>query len=351
MVERIKQFFFICSGANLETLRECSSEGSKYVGIGATIFFTGIFAALSGAYALYTVFGNIWTAALLGTLWGLMIFNLDRYIVSSMRKGGKPVKELLMATPRLVLAIFISIVIAKPLELKIFEKEINEELQVMQQEAYDTQLANLKQRFVEDQNRLSRSIEDLKNEINNKARLRDTLQLIAQKEADGTGGTKRRNPGPIYKIKKEAADQAQQELDELTRRNNLQILANQQAKDSLTTVEALAIERLKLESPGGMASRLEAMSRLSSKSNAVLWANWFVMILFVLIECAPVLVKLMSPPGPYDYQLGTIHYQARAEHIEALARINHGIKKKNKHLANHESDFLNEELNLGINES
>lgn len=88
-MRRLKEFFWQCAGAQQTLLNNCPSESSKYVGIGATILFTGIFAALAGGYALYTVFDLYWIAALGGLLWGLMIFNLDRFIVSSMRKNGQ----------------------------------------------------------------------------------------------------------------------------------------------------------------------------------------------------------------------------------------------------------------------
>ena len=123
-MDKLKYFFWLCSGANRPLLEKCPTEGSKYVGIGATIFFTGIFAALAAAYALYTVFENYLIAGLFGLIWGLMIFNLDRYIVSSMRKEGNSRKEFYTALPRIILAVLISLVIAKPLEMKIFEKEI-----------------------------------------------------------------------------------------------------------------------------------------------------------------------------------------------------------------------------------
>src|SRR6187549_34343 len=123
-MKKITNFFLICSGVDSSLLKKCPSETSKYAGMGATIFFTGVFAALAAGYALYTVFDNVAIASVFGLLWGLMIFNLDRYIVSSMRKEGNFNRELLTASPRIVLAIIISIVIAKPLELKIFEKEI-----------------------------------------------------------------------------------------------------------------------------------------------------------------------------------------------------------------------------------
>ncbi len=62
---------------------------------------------------------------LFGLVWSLLIFNLDRFIVSTIRKRDQFGREFLQATPRIILAIIIAIVISKPLEIKIFEKEIN----------------------------------------------------------------------------------------------------------------------------------------------------------------------------------------------------------------------------------
>ena len=63
-----------------------------------------------------------------GAFWGLLIFNLDRYIVATIGKGDGTSKitkeEWKIARPRLLMAILLGIVIATPLELKIFEKEI-----------------------------------------------------------------------------------------------------------------------------------------------------------------------------------------------------------------------------------
>ena len=115
-MEKVKLFFWWCSGASIEVLDKCSSEKSKYFGIGATVFFTGVFAFLAGAYGMYMVFDSIPLALLFGVVWGLMIFNLDRYIVSSMRKEGNTQHEIKTALPRIILAVLISIIIAKPLD-------------------------------------------------------------------------------------------------------------------------------------------------------------------------------------------------------------------------------------------
>ena len=146
-MEKLKTFFWYCSGADTKLLQQCDTDSSKYVGIGATIFFTGLFAALSAAYAFFTVFDSYIIASILGLVWGLMIFNLDRFIVSSMRKSGKFWSEFGLATPRILLAVLISIVIARPLELKIFEKEINAELALMTEEMFAEQEQLIKDKY------------------------------------------------------------------------------------------------------------------------------------------------------------------------------------------------------------
>ena len=239
-MEKIKQFFWLCSGAHIPMLKKAASESSKYAGIGATIFFTGIFAALAGSYALYTVFDDPWIAAALGIVWGLTIFNLDRYIVSSMRKEGNTLHQIKTALPRIILAVLISIIIAKPLEMKIFEKEIRSELVIMEQQTFAAQESEIKVRFQADQEKLKNEIAVLKHEVNEKTINRDALYRIAQEEADGTGGSKHRNAGPIYKIKKADADRVSLELGQLTRKNDLLIqqkLKSLSKRDSLLAAE------------------------------------------------------------------------------------------------------------------
>lgn len=88
MLSRTRRFFLTCSGANQAILTKpsCNTELNKYASIGATVFFTAVLASISSSYALFTVFDSVLIAICFGVLWGLIIFNLDRYIVSTMRK-------------------------------------------------------------------------------------------------------------------------------------------------------------------------------------------------------------------------------------------------------------------------
>ena len=82
-------------------------------------------AMLSGGFAFFTIFNNAKLSVAFGVFWGLLIFNLDRFIVNTMYSDGKYTiswGELLAGLPRLIIAVFIGIVISMPLELKIYEK-------------------------------------------------------------------------------------------------------------------------------------------------------------------------------------------------------------------------------------
>ena len=81
----LQRFFIFCSGADTDILDQCSAgEKTKYAGIGATVFFTALMAFIASGYALYTVFDNYYSAIFFGLIWGLLIFNLDRFIVSTL---------------------------------------------------------------------------------------------------------------------------------------------------------------------------------------------------------------------------------------------------------------------------
>lgn len=124
----LNEFLWICAGADRKVLRQCPTDYAKYAGIGGTILFTALMAMLSGGYALYSVFYNGYYAFFFGVFWGLLIFNLDRFIVNTMYSDGKVTiswREFYSGLPRIIMAIFLGIVISTPLELKIFEDAID----------------------------------------------------------------------------------------------------------------------------------------------------------------------------------------------------------------------------------
>jgi len=303
MLEYLKMFFWLCSGATVSILKRCPTEQSKYAGIGATIFFTGLLAGLSSGYALYSVFDSIGYAILFGAVWGLMIFNLDRLIVLSMRKSNNKYKEFMQATPRFILAVLIALVISKPLEIKIFEKEIATEVQTLGQEILGEQESSISLRYNFSLDSLRNENARLLSEIETKQIKRDQLFKIAQEEADGTGGTKKRNAGPIYRIKLADAERVQGELEALQNRNNQLITSIEKSINSIQTDLNDNLQKLGDPNMQGLSFKLTALDRLGNKYQTIWLANWFIILLFITIEIAPILTKLISPIGPYDHLL------------------------------------------------
>lgn len=296
----LKRFFILCSGSDSEILDSCSSgEQNKYAGIGATVFFTAVMAFIASSYALYTVFDNIFTSIFFGLIWGLLIFNLDRYIVSTIKKTSNAIDELLQATPRIILAIIIAIVISKPLELKIFEKEID---QVLLEQKNELTLANKNQiaeQFTPTISSLESKIKGLKNEINTKEAEVNSLYDIYISEAEGTAGTKLLGKGPVYKEKREKHDALLAELQQLKIDNNAKIATAENA-----------IAQLKLDQESQVTNTQPIISNfdgLMARVNALIKLPWlpsfFIFLLFLAIETAPILAKLLSPKGAYDYKL------------------------------------------------
>ncbi len=312
----LKQLFIICSGSDTDILEQCSKgEQNKYAGIGATVFFTAVMAFIAGSYALYTVFDNLYSAIFFGLIWGLLIFNLDRYIISTIKKTANITDELIQAAPRIVLAVIIAVVISKPLELKIFEKEIN---QVLLEQKNELTLANktqLAEQFTPSIDGLNSDILTLQQQIDTKEAEVNQLYDTYISEAEGTAGTKLLGKGPVYKEKREKHDALLAELQHLKTYN----------KEKITSIESeiitlkgdydtqVAITQPIINNFDGLMARVNALGKLP-------WLpSFFIFLLFLAIETSPILAKLLSPKGSYDLKLED---QETAIKINVLQNIN-----------------------------
>ena len=303
-----QKFMMICSGANLHILRKTPSEWNKFSGIGGIVLFTSVFATLSAGYAMFTVFDNIWSAIGFGLLWGLMIFNLDRYIVSSIKKTGTWWNQILMAIPRLILATFLGIIISKPLELKIFEKEVNKQLKTIIQRNKKQLQAEMNGRILQQSGPFDTEKKQIAEKIAVYQKSYDSAAVELEKEILGTktGVTSgKEGYGSNAKRKAELKEQRRQDLENYQKQiaPRLEYLDKEVSK----VYTNLETERTKTETFedkfNGFAARLQALDELGKNSAVIALAASFIMGLFICLEISPVLVKLISQVGPYDYLL------------------------------------------------
>jgi hypothetical protein len=83
-----------------------------------------------------------------------------------------------------------------------------------------------------------------------------------------------------------------------------------------------------------MAAQLEALHVLTQESKAMNTANVFIIFLFILLECTPVLVKLMAPRGPYDELLEIREHFFKNHNLEKIAEMDHAMEEKLNYFAN-----------------
>lgn len=341
------------AGAQPDVLRKARTDRVKYTAMGGVLLTTAGVAGVSATFALDTAVGlPVIAAVIAGVLWAVVIFNLDRMLIVSMTHQSGWLRNLLMAVPRLGLAIVIGSVISVPLVLRIFQPEIDNELQVMHSEKLITAQQKLNEQFADieptqikvDQLQAVASgtsqpsvssdpdVVAAQKQVDAAQAAYDTAAAEAQCELVGSCGTHIPGVGEAYRQAKARADQAKAALDDAKAKLSAATAAAQaKIAGSVTSNKEAAQQELKTLVPllekrkadraaaqgrldngeindEGLLARLEALDRLSADRPSMTTANWSLFLLFMLIEVLPVAVKLMSmigPPTLYDRLLAS----------------------------------------------
>lgn len=348
-----KQFynlFIWSSGADMEVLEQVPMEKNKFYGIGGTIVFTALMASFAGGYAFYTAFDDTFLSVFFGLFWGALIFNLDRYIVSSfgVGDGQKTIskQEIVEATPRLLMAIILGLVISTPLELKLFESEINAEIKrlndITTQELevnYSAQADSLSITYLTEIREIDNKIQFRNSEINELKNRRDSAYEKYMCELNGTCGTGKPGEGPVFREAKDNYNRLNEEFKEVEVRYNAlnqQDLETKREKERTINElrenarKKIASTQNEYESRNGLLARLEALGSLTS-SDASLWAaKWLITLLFVFIEIAPILFKMMTERGPYDDIIDFKKHQVKVKQMLFTSNLNEEINTEVK---------------------
>src|SRR5690606_6430231 len=76
-----------------------------------------------------------------------------------------------------------------------------------------------------------------------------------------------------------------------------------------------------------LPARLEALGNISSFGNSIWWASLVITLLFIVLETAPVVVKLLTKRGPYDEKLDAIEYQIYIDESKKVDMLNREINE------------------------
>jgi hypothetical protein len=292
------------AGADQEILSQesCRTERYKYESIGTTVILTAIMAFCSGGYALFTVFGSLTISISLGFIWGSIIFNLDRFFIltASQNKSSSKLQFWVGAATRLSIAILLGFIVAKPLELRLFESEINQK--ISQQRREREREESRKDQDTPDVKRINKINEEIDNLTREKNQASDALQkarIDAIEEIKGKGVTGKPGVGTIAKERQKNVETIEKSVtfldsriqDLLKEKNNL---IKQQSILSVKTPQKKEWQE------GSLLDRISALEALSKDDPAIAITNKLITLLLIIIEIAPVLVKILSKEGLYE---------------------------------------------------
>jgi len=342
----IQNIFLWSSGADLEILEQVPSEKSKYYGIGGTIIFTALMASFAGGYALFTAFKSVPLAIFFGIFWGALIYNLDRFIVSTFGVGdGKKTiskQELIEAAPRIVMAITLGFVIAYPLELKLFESEIQAQIDTnisIAKAELEAKMGDSTSNFLilDRERKIDKLTQSIKENEDIVFRATEAFnQADKDKREEWITGERSGKPGkgPVWVELNEVALTKKKNLEETKAKYKEIDKKDQEAIYSLRSeINDLRSKNLKdfaessliQEANNGLMARLKALDQLTSEDTILKLAKWLITLLFILIEVAPILFKMMTERGPYDDILDRMKHEVKIRELLKTSNLNQEV--------------------------
>jgi len=358
-------FALTLSGANAEILEYVPSERTRFESLGWAILITSCMAMISMWFALSSALGiNGILAIPVAVFWGLVIMGIDRWLITSMPIDGS--RKFAMAVPRVLLAVLLGTLISTPLVLRIFQSEIDAQMAVMQQKNYSSFLSNQQSSQVNQQvttyyNELQQvetvanshgtqtgnnaadpqlvsydnQLTQLQSQLAHWTNLKATYYKNYTCQLYGGADCPKKGDGPAAKASYASYQQAAQQVTstqaqvgsvqgEIQQRDQFlnstskssQQQRYEEALNQLPIVQGeynTAVQRrnqlqasfyAQNAASHGILMRLEALSELSSGNSTVTAARFLLFLLFLVIECLPVTVKLLQKPGQYEAALG-----------------------------------------------
>lgn len=350
MFERLRRLVLALSGAHAETLELLPTEWVKFESLGWAILITSGMATVSMWFALSSAMGvNGIIAVLPAALWGLVIMGIDRWLITSMPIDGK--RKPAIAVPRFLLAVLLGTLISTPLVLRVFQTEINAQISVIKQDRYSSFLAQ------QQKSKVAQQVTNFGNQLAYLHKVVDSHGAAALNPAadpqvqafstqlvkwltlehsyfeqwqcqlyGGAGCTKKGN-GPLAQASEASYLQAKGQVTKIQGeigQRDAQLASNSKTDETARYSQAVtalpgaqqqydvALARQNAlqanfyaqnQATNGILIRLQALSQLSAGDFTVTAARFLLFLLFLVIECLPVTVKLLQRPGLYEEAL------------------------------------------------
>ncbi|MGW4638140.1 DUF4407 domain-containing protein [Sphaerisporangium sp. NPDC004334] len=366
-------------GVNEGIMDWVPEDRPKYTRTGAVVLFTAFMAALAAWVVLHEILSVPVAGSLAGALfWGALIAVFDSWLIASTH-GVVGRYRIGLLLPRLAIAMLVGVVISEPVTLKVFESAIAEQISVARREADNAVINGYRRCYPEDADApRPTGCDAYKLNVTTPRSVREALrkaeatQGAVAEQIDKTqtylDGKKERADdeckgkfGPLLTgIKGEGIscrrdtqdwrnavashplgdlvdhqERLAQEIDDLrgklsTAKSTYQAEVREQINEQVRKVARAA-------NPG-VLERLEGLASLSGRHPVVFWAHWLLALLLLLIDCFPVLTKLISPPSAYDRRMA-LQLESKERLHDNDIRLTERVRTGDTEIAMHQKDL------------
>jgi hypothetical protein len=355
----------ILTGVNEGILDRVPLERTHYTGLGGVVLGTSVIAGLAMWFFLAQVLDghHVWAVPLV-VAWALIVLNIDRWLVS--KSSGMWTRRLMMLVPRLLLAVVLGIIVAEPMVLRVFETAVEQHIVDERAEARSALRAKLvacnqppsgtptpascgaDSLLVADTPvELVRELKSAESAVEKEDRALAALNKEhnakikkAGRECAGEGGdglSGRIGKGPrCYRMYADADKYARvNRIEERVAELDLDKAQVEQMRQRLATAENgfqgkidTAIGRRVAElpvptAPIGLLERMGALHEITDENGFLFTATWLFRLFLILIDCLPVLVKLMGGATVYDRLVEAENESRKRVYDETLRNREH----------------------------
>jgi hypothetical protein len=306
-VNPISEFFFFLSKTDLHALRFCTPfTRSIQMSIGILVFITGVMAFISSYFAINSVFfggaqldiGQLVIAFVVSLFYATAIIFFDREIVSATGKN------IVLTIGRLLFAVFIGIVISFPIELKIQQDEVDQQIVKLAHNKFENEMKfnenYTKTIDIEKKIMSQQSDKDLKTLQNKLDALTNAYndQLAGLNGQEPTRGSKAIALEPLIESAKKDLEKAEirhaemmQNIDNtLTKKHALEY---QKYQDNLEKIS-------KAEKAHDLLTQFLALKKVHAEKPDTKMLGWIIMAFFIMFELFPTLIKLALEGTEYN---------------------------------------------------
>lgn len=268
-MNEFNQTLLSIGGFDVETANECPKKTWLVLSQYSSMFFIPVLVGLfTAGYAASLLTSSLLGGIIGGIIYAIIVFTIDRGILST---GRSTTFSLGMAI-RVAMAILLSTLAAEPLVLYVFEDTIAEEQYRQEQE----DIAPLEDKYAV-------MYGDINTRVQASASNLKQLQIAYTQEMDGTGGSGKRNQGPIYR-------QKYQDYIEAKEAHSTLLASVAQERARLDDSFQREVTSLKSAQATSLAGRLDTLHEV--KSTSVQIGVWILRLALIMIELAPLMIKL-----------------------------------------------------------